>query len=123
MTHLQREVYTCFTASTATRKLLNANGKKSARVLSAITSLKKLCNHPKLIYDTMRAAGKDTEGFEVRLGPMSATSAAQLTLQLYAGKAASCCAASSWRQATLMCSVRLGYSLQLHERWHCAGLC
>ena len=76
MTQLQQDVYNCFIASNATRKLLNAgSGKKSARVLSAITSLKKLCNHPKLIYDTMRAAGKDSEGLEVGLALLAAAGA------------------------------------------------
>ena len=69
LTQLQQEVYNCFIASNATRKLLTDNkGKngKPARVLSAITSLKKLCNHPKLIYDTMRSKKSEGEGFEVR---------------------------------------------------------
>jgi len=64
MTELQTSLYNHFLASNAARNLLA--GKKSARVLSAITALKKLCNHPKLIYDTMQ--GKDSEGamgFEV----------------------------------------------------------
>ena len=44
-------LYEHFLQSKATRKLLN--GKGTAGVLSAITSLKKLCNHPKLIYDAV----------------------------------------------------------------------
>lgn len=46
------------------------SGQKSAGVLSAITNLKKLCNHPKLIYDSLHHVDKDrsgaTEGFEVQ---------------------------------------------------------
>jgi DNA repair and recombination RAD54-like protein len=44
-------------------------------VLSAITSLKKLCNHPKLIYDAVhsRVEGEHLpEGFEVGLGSEAA---------------------------------------------------
>lgn len=38
-------------------------------MLSAITALKKLCNHPKLIYDSIHSdTGNSAEGFEVRLG-------------------------------------------------------
>ena len=67
LTPIQAELYNHFIASNATRKLLKDGNKKSARVLSAITSLKKLCNHPKLIYDSMRASGggKESTGFEV----------------------------------------------------------
>jgi SNF2-related domain len=64
MTELQRTVYNHFLESNAALRLLN--GKAAARVLSAITSLKKLCNHPKLIYDTMHSTAKKdgAEGFE-----------------------------------------------------------
>jgi DNA repair and recombination RAD54-like protein len=37
---------------------------KRARVLASITALKKLCNHPKLIYDTLRAGGSEAAGFQ-----------------------------------------------------------
>ena len=38
----------------------------TAGVLSAITSLKKLCNHPKLIYDAVNSpANADKEGAAV----------------------------------------------------------
>ena len=69
MTELQQNLYCHFLESNITRHLLNADGKKSAKVLSAITSLKKLCNHPKLIYDTMMGRGGEgpAEGFEVCL--------------------------------------------------------
>ena len=55
-------MYAHFLESTATKHLLNG---KSARVLSAITSLKKLCNHPKLIQDALKDENGRTEGLEV----------------------------------------------------------
>ena len=68
LTELQENLYNHFLTSKATRNLVS--GKKSAGVLSAITNLKKLCNHPKLIYDGMHHVDKDKgppEGFEVLL--------------------------------------------------------
>jgi hypothetical protein len=56
LTVLQQLLYEHFLQSKATRKLLN--GKATAGVLSAITSLKKLCNHPKLIYDAINSSAK-----------------------------------------------------------------
>ena len=58
LTVLQQVLYQHFLESKATRKLLLAasgqgQGHGTAGVLSAITSLKKLCNHPKLIYDAV----------------------------------------------------------------------
>ena len=68
MTDLQERLYNHFLASNAARNLLA--GKKSARILSAITALKKLCNHPKLIYDTMHGkASEAAEGFEASSSP------------------------------------------------------
>ena len=67
LTDLQRDLYCHFLKSKAARKLVS--GQKSAGVLSAITNLKKLCNHPKLIYDGLHHVDKDksgaAEGFEV----------------------------------------------------------
>lgn len=66
LTELQEQLYNHFLTSKATRKLVS--GQKSAGVLSAITNLKKLCNHPKLIYDGMHHVDKEKgppEGFEV----------------------------------------------------------
>jgi DNA repair and recombination RAD54-like protein len=54
LTVLQQLLYDHFLHSKATKKLLN--GKGTAGVLSAITSLKKLCNHPKLIYDMVHSS-------------------------------------------------------------------
>ncbi|KAH7575236.1 hypothetical protein JRO89_XS02G0067500 [Xanthoceras sorbifolium] len=37
---------------------------KKSRILAYITALKKLCNHPKLIYDTIKSGKPGTAGFE-----------------------------------------------------------
>lgn len=59
LTALQRDLYCRFLESTAARRVLaRAEGNKragAAGVLSAITTLKKLCNHPKLIYDALHS--------------------------------------------------------------------
>lgn len=65
LTDLQRDLYNHFLTSKAARKLVS--GQKSVGVLPAITNLKKLCNHPKLIYDALHHVNKDSgvaEGFE-----------------------------------------------------------
>ncbi|KAK9834193.1 hypothetical protein WJX81_007238 [Elliptochloris bilobata] len=71
MTEMQAGLYTHFLTSNAARRLLS--GQKAARVLSAITALKKLCNHPKLIYDAMHArsagGGESGSGKEGGGGP------------------------------------------------------
>ena len=41
----------------------------------AILNLKKLCNHPKLIYDALAKGSKDAAGFEV--GPHITTTSVQ----------------------------------------------
>lgn len=63
MTPLQTDLYRHFLASKATAQLLTAQ--RASRVLGAITSLRKLLSHPKLVYDAVHAAGGrgDTEGF------------------------------------------------------------
>lgn len=58
MTEMQRDLYNHFLESKATARLLAASegggaSKGGTRVLGAITALKKLCNHPKLIYDVV----------------------------------------------------------------------
>ena len=55
MTPLQYDLYCHFVASRSVQNLFSTQ--KSARALSAITSLRKLLNHPKLIYDMVRQAG------------------------------------------------------------------
>ena len=63
MTELQKKVYFHFLESKTAQKLLN-NSKK-AKVLPAIGALKKLCNHPKLIYDALNSyEGNQADGFE-----------------------------------------------------------
>lgn len=74
MTALQQRVYQEFIRSAAARRMLQAaesgTTAGSARVLSAITALKKLCNHPKLIYDAIyNNTGNAADGFEVHGGP------------------------------------------------------
>lgn len=68
LTELQRQLYCHFLQSKAARRVLNG---RTSGVLSAITSLKKLCNHPKLIYDAVHSkaaavgaggGGEDGEG-------------------------------------------------------------
>ncbi|KFM59190.1 DNA repair and recombination protein RAD54-like protein, partial [Stegodyphus mimosarum] len=49
MTELQKSLYTHYVNSQAVSKALDSNNKVSA--LSAVTSLKKICNHPDLILD------------------------------------------------------------------------
>ncbi|KAG2497992.1 hypothetical protein HYH03_004251 [Edaphochlamys debaryana] len=68
LTELQRQLYCHFLQSKAARRVLNG---RTSGVLSAITSLKKLCNHPKLIYDAIHSKaalageeGDKVEGFE-----------------------------------------------------------
>lgn len=52
MTPIQTELYKQFVKSKAAQALIeNRDGKMTASSLAAITSLKKLCNHPDLIYD------------------------------------------------------------------------
>ncbi|XP_024532859.1 protein CHROMATIN REMODELING 25 [Selaginella moellendorffii] len=63
LTNLQRELYTHFIHSKNVRLALQDKAKR-ARVLASITALKKLCSHPKLIYDTVRAGGSEAAGFE-----------------------------------------------------------
>ncbi|KAH7446143.1 hypothetical protein KP509_01G041300 [Ceratopteris richardii] len=62
LTDVQEKLYQHFIHSKNVRKVLQDDAKR-ARVLSYILALKKLCNHPKLIYDTVRA-GRNAEGFE-----------------------------------------------------------
>ncbi|KXZ56498.1 hypothetical protein GPECTOR_1g446 [Gonium pectorale] len=77
LTELQVLLYEHFLASKAARRLLKSGGRGgkgggASGVLSAITSLKKLCNHPKLIYDAVHSkaaavaagggGGEDGEG-------------------------------------------------------------
>lgn len=54
MTQLQRDIYNHFLESKAAARLLGDSAAKKGggtQILTAINALKKLCNHPKLIYD------------------------------------------------------------------------
>ena len=69
LTPLQRDLYCHYLESKAAASLFSTQ--KASRVLSAITSLRKLLNHPKLIYDALHSAaaradegGPAAEGFE-----------------------------------------------------------
>lgn len=62
LTPIQKELYKKFLESKDARALLeDKNGKMTASSLAAITSLKKLCNHPDLIYEKCQ---EGTDGFE-----------------------------------------------------------
>ncbi|KAI3777664.1 hypothetical protein L1987_47465 [Smallanthus sonchifolius] len=63
LTPLQKELYTHFIHSKNVKQAI-AEDVKQTKVLAYITALKKLCNHPKLIYDTMKSGNPGTAGFE-----------------------------------------------------------
>ena len=66
MTQLQEDLYKHFLHSKVAKEMINkSGGKKSCKVLGAITALKKLCNHPKLIYDVIHSTVSDSaaDGF------------------------------------------------------------
>jgi DNA repair and recombination RAD54-like protein len=53
LTALQQNLYNHFVSSKDVQRVLSG---RETRVLSSIDALKKLCNHPKLIYDSWRAS-------------------------------------------------------------------
>ncbi|KAI3915901.1 hypothetical protein MKW98_004342 [Papaver atlanticum] len=59
---LQSELYNHFIHSKNVKRAISEEAKQS-KILAYITALKKLCNHPKLIYDTIKS-GSGTSGFE-----------------------------------------------------------
>lgn len=66
LTPLQKQLYEHFLSSKAARAALNG---KQSKVLGAITALRKLVNHPKLIHDMLNQRGKEGQddpvaGFE-----------------------------------------------------------
>ncbi|KAL3681387.1 hypothetical protein R1sor_024343 [Riccia sorocarpa] len=63
LTDLQLKIYGHFVRSKNVRQVLEDKTKRS-KVLASITALKKLCNHPKLIYDTLKSGGSQAAGFE-----------------------------------------------------------
>jgi DNA repair and recombination RAD54-like protein len=68
---LQTSLYTHFLASNAAQRMLStSNIKGKASALTAINALRKLCGHPKLIYDLINAstsgrAPAEADGFKV----------------------------------------------------------
>ena len=68
---LQRDLYQHFLRSNAAQRLLASAeaGRGKASALTAINALRKLCGHPKLIYDVLHpATGKapaEADGFKV----------------------------------------------------------
>lgn len=63
LTDLQANLYRHFIESKNVKQVLQDQTKR-CKVLASITALKKLCNHPKLIYDTVRGGSSETAGFE-----------------------------------------------------------
>ncbi|KAH9603101.1 hypothetical protein KSS87_010376, partial [Heliosperma pusillum] len=63
LTPLQSELYNHFIQSKNVKRVINEQAKHS-KILAYITALKKLCNHPKLIYDTMKGGNSGISGFE-----------------------------------------------------------
>ncbi|CAI5709337.1 unnamed protein product [Hyaloperonospora brassicae] len=57
---LQEQLYTHFLSSSACRDMMK---RQSVNVLSSITALKKLCNHPLLIFDEMGKTNTKLPGF------------------------------------------------------------
>ncbi|XP_043710018.1 protein CHROMATIN REMODELING 25 [Telopea speciosissima] len=63
LTLLQSELYNHFIHSKNVKRVITEETKRS-KILAYITALKKLCNHPKLIYDTIKSGSPGTSGFE-----------------------------------------------------------
>ncbi|KAK3025598.1 hypothetical protein RJ639_042096 [Escallonia herrerae] len=63
LTPLQAELYNHFIHSKNVKRAITEEVKQS-KILAYITALKKLCNHPKLVYDTIISGSPGTSGFE-----------------------------------------------------------
>ncbi|XP_062221914.1 DNA repair and recombination protein RAD54 [Phragmites australis] len=63
LTPLQTTLYNHFIHSKNVKRLISEEAKQS-KILAYITALKKLCNHPKLIYDTVKSNSSDGSGFD-----------------------------------------------------------
>lgn len=61
LSQLQEQLYSHFLESSAFRAMMK---RENANVLSSITALKKLCNHPLLIFDEMGKSNTKLPGFE-----------------------------------------------------------
>ncbi|KAK3155362.1 hypothetical protein QOZ80_2BG0202260 [Eleusine coracana subsp. coracana] len=62
LTPLQTTLYNHFIHSKNVKRLISEEAKQS-KILAYITALKKLCNHPKLIYDTIKNNSSGGSGF------------------------------------------------------------
>ncbi|KAK6916452.1 SNF2, N-terminal [Dillenia turbinata] len=60
---LQTELYNHFIHSKNVKRAI-AEEVKQSKILAYITALKKLCNHPKLIYDTIKSGSPGSKDFE-----------------------------------------------------------
>ncbi|OEL32000.1 DNA repair and recombination protein RAD54 [Dichanthelium oligosanthes] len=63
LTPLQTTLYNHFIHSKNVKRLISEEAKQS-KILAYITALKKLCNHPKLIYDTIKSNNSGGSGFD-----------------------------------------------------------
>uniref|UniRef100_J3LHD5 DNA repair and recombination protein RAD54 n=2 Tax=Oryza brachyantha TaxID=4533 RepID=J3LHD5_ORYBR len=63
LTSLQTTLYNHFIHSKNVKRLISEETKQS-KILAYITALKKLCNHPKLIYDTIKSNNSGGSGFD-----------------------------------------------------------
>ncbi|GER56642.1 DNA repair and recombination protein RAD54 [Striga asiatica] len=63
LTNLQSTLYNHFIHSKNVKRAISEEAKQS-KILAYITALKKLCNHPKLIYETIKSGSPGTSGFE-----------------------------------------------------------
>ncbi|CAL4967142.1 unnamed protein product [Urochloa decumbens] len=63
LTPLQTTLYNHFIHSKNVKRLISEEAKQS-KILAYITALKKLCNHPKLIYDTIKSNNSSGSGFD-----------------------------------------------------------
>ncbi|KAM5549273.1 hypothetical protein ABKV19_000607 [Rosa sericea] len=63
LTPLQLDLYNHFIHSKNVKRAISEDTKQT-KILAYITALKKLCNHPKLIYDTIKSGSPGTSGFE-----------------------------------------------------------
>uniref|UniRef100_A0A0E0CRV4 DNA repair and recombination protein RAD54 n=1 Tax=Oryza meridionalis TaxID=40149 RepID=A0A0E0CRV4_9ORYZ len=63
LTALQTALYNHFIHSKNVKRLIS-EGTKQSKVLAYITALKKLCNHPKLIYDTIKSNNSGGSGLD-----------------------------------------------------------
>ncbi|KAL6912084.1 hypothetical protein ACP4OV_000889 [Aristida adscensionis] len=63
LTPLQTTLYNHFIHSKNVKRLISEEAKQS-KILAYITALKKLCNHPKLIYDSIKSNSSGGSGFD-----------------------------------------------------------